>query len=132
MRKSTQPKSNRVKYAAMLLGAIAVAAGPVAYPAVATAQQRDSDQVQYIECLAEGSKYPGRTNPDGTVTEDWMLECCLMSNGIWKDGDCVFDAQDQVATRHNISGLPAEPVTPMPPKNRHLPGDVTAVSVTPG
>ena len=130
MSTSTQPKLNRVKYAAMLLGALAVAAGPLAYPTVATAQPK-SDQVGYIECLVEGSKYPGRTNPDGTVTEEWMMECCALNNGIWKDGDCTFGAQDQVRTRHDISGLPVEPVTPMLSGPRHLPGDVAVVPVNP-
>ena len=40
MIESTRPKVNRVKYAAMLLGALAVAATPLAYPAIATAARR--------------------------------------------------------------------------------------------
>ena len=34
----TRPKLNRFKYAAMLLGAMAVAGTPLAYPAIATAE----------------------------------------------------------------------------------------------
>lgn len=130
MSTSTHPKSNGVKYAAMLLGALAVAAGPLANPAVATAQ-RDSDQVGYINCLLEYSKVPGKSNPDGTITEETMLECCALFNGIWKDNDCTWGAQDQVRTRHDISGLPVEPVTPMPSRSRYHPGDVSVVPVNP-
>ncbi len=39
MIESTRPKLNRFKYAAMLAGALAVAASPLAYPAVASAER---------------------------------------------------------------------------------------------
>jgi hypothetical protein len=76
-----------------------------------------SDQVGYVECLAAAWNDPGRRiNPDGTVTEEWMLECCALNNGTWKNGDCTFNAQNQVQTPHGISGLPLETLTPMPTK----------------
>ena len=130
MRTSTQPKLTRVQRAAMLLGALAVAAAPIAYPAVATAQP-NSDQIAYIKCLADYSKLPGKTNPDGTLNEEFMMDCCALNNGIWKDGDCTFGAQDQIRTRHDISGLPVEPVTQMPSRSRYLPGDISVVPVNP-
>ena len=50
MIESTRPKVNRFKYAAMLLGAVAVAATPLAYPAIATAE-REWDIVAYDQCI---------------------------------------------------------------------------------
>ena len=52
MIQSTAPKVNRVKYAAMLLGALAVAATPLAYPASATAE-RVWDIEDYDNCVAD-------------------------------------------------------------------------------
>ena len=50
MIQSTRPKLNRFKYAAMLLGAMAVAATPLAYPAIATAE-RVWDIEDYDDCI---------------------------------------------------------------------------------
>ena len=51
MIESAGPKLARFKYAAMLLGALAVAATPLAYPAIATAE-RVWDIEDYDNCMA--------------------------------------------------------------------------------
>jgi hypothetical protein len=126
---SIRPRLNRVMHAAMLLGALTVVASTT-LPATAHAVP-NKDQIGYIDCLSHAWDGPGRLNPDGTVTEEWMLECCALNNGTWKNNDCTFDAQNQARARHDISGLPVVPVTPMPAGPRHIPGDVSVVPVNP-
>ena len=53
----TRPKLNRFKYAAMLAGALTVAASPsVGFTAVATAESKTWDIENYDDCLAGSSQ----------------------------------------------------------------------------
>ena len=71
MTEPTRPKVNRFKYGAMLLGALAVAATPLAYPAIATAAD-EWDIGIYDRCIQEQG--------DSTFAQHY---CCDRSGGVW-------------------------------------------------
>ena len=84
MIESSRPKVNRFKYAAMLLGAVAVAATPLAYPATATAE-REWDVVAYDQCIKD---HPAS-----------VYNCCYKTGGEWSGDDvtgkCVAPPANQ-------------------------------------
>ena len=79
---STRPKLNRFKYAAILLGAGAVAAAQLASPAIASAQKY-WDVVDYGTCIDEARAAYQR----GTITLQDLTEadhiCCVETDGVW-------------------------------------------------
>jgi hypothetical protein len=87
MTEPTRPKLNRFKYAAMLLGAMAVAAFPsVGLTAVATAEPDSGtwDLEDYESCMS-GFPY----NPETTTwqqIEDQKGYCCRRSGGVEDPG----------------------------------------------
>ena len=86
MIESASPKLARFKYAAMLLGALAVSAAPFAHPAIATAQ-RYWDIEYFDTCrdtwYAEYQK--------GKITLDdyqyGIRLCCQYSDGVWNEAE---------------------------------------------
>ena len=135
-----RPKLSRFKYAAMLLGAGAVAAAPLAYPATATAEPGSGtwDIEQYDDCVRKESP----TNPDD---QGWdyliitMKTCCLESGGVWQDngrgGRCVAPPGDSQGSRQlpgNVqipSDIATAPtVTKYPPRPIQVPSDIATVS----
>jgi hypothetical protein len=139
---STRPKLNRLKYAAMLLGALAVAATPLANPAIATAQ-RVWDIEYFDTCrdawLAEYQK--------GTITfqdfHDGVRGCCNLSDGVWNaaEQECQAPPGDSQGSRQlpGNAQIPSDIVTapaltPAPARPIRVPSDiatVTAVSQAP-
>ncbi|WP_142392533.1 hypothetical protein [Mycobacterium sp. 3519A] len=113
MTKSTRPKPSRFKYAAVLLGALAVGASPLAYPAVATAE-KVWDIELYDSCM-EGTS---GNQMDYSINQqkEGNRVCCEGSGGIFIDdgylGKCVAP--------------PAEPAkgSRQLPGNVHIPTDI--------
>jgi hypothetical protein len=119
MTEPTRPKVNRFKYAAMLLGSLAVAATPLAYPAIATAE-RVWDIEYYDDCLAGVSG--GQMNNSINDQKLFHQKCCEASGGIFIDdgyiGKCVAP--------------PAEPATGSRqlPGHARVPSDIAETGVT--
>jgi hypothetical protein len=113
----TRSKLNRFRYAAVLLGAMAVAGTPLAYPAIGTAQPNDSgtwDLERYEECMRGGPIY----SEDDQYRRERF--CCGQSGGVWNGAKCAAP--------------PAEPASGSPqfPGNAHIPSDIaTAPLLTP-
>ncbi|HEX3286068.1 MAG TPA: hypothetical protein VHT50_15775 [Mycobacterium sp.] len=137
MTELTRPKPNRFKYSAMLLGVMAVAAAPIASPAIATAQ-RVWDIEDYDKCY-EGIDVT--QTPDDLYWKE-MKDCCLRSGGVWKDtsppagrGECSAPPGDSKGSRQLPGNLqiPVDittaPVTKEPPRPIQVPSDIATVSV---
>ena len=116
---STRPRLNRFKYTAMLAGALAVVAAPLAYPAVASAE-RVWDIEYFDTCrdawLAEYQK--------GKITfqdfHEGVRGCCKLSDGVWNaaEQECQAPPGDTQGSRQL-------------PGNVHIPSDIaTAPQVT--
>ena len=134
---SANPKLNRVKYAAMLAGAMAVVAFPsVGLAAVATAQAGTWDIDAYDDCMHKAQ------NTVDWVKPSLMQEqiCCAKSGGLW-DVDlnkCVAPASSgssqgpgSLPPRDLLGDAPA--VTRTPPRPIQVPSDIaTAQAVTQG
>jgi len=118
MIESTRPRLNRVKYAAMLLGAVAVAAFPPAGLSAVASAERVWDLDKYQECWdAAWAKYP---NPVGDELADALEACCWGTGGIYKDGHCFAPPAEAVSGSRQFPG------------NAHIPSDIaTAPLLTP-
>jgi hypothetical protein len=142
---SANPKLNRFKYAAMLLGALAVTAAPLAYPATATAEAGSGtwDIEQFDDCMSKES--PPHPEDPGSGGWDYLIAtyktCCLESGGVWKDdtgrGHCEAPPGDSKGSRQlpgNVqipSDIATEPLTKAPPRPIQVPSDIaTAQAVT--
>ncbi len=137
MIQSTAPKVNRVKYAAMLLGALAVAATPLAYPASATAQ-RVWDIEDYDNCVADqtGSQLDLSINDQ----KAFHAYCCNRSGGVFIDdgylGKCVAPPAEPASGSRQLPGnvqIPSDiatapTVTKEPPRPIRVPSDIATVS----
>jgi hypothetical protein len=114
MIESTRPKLNRFKYAAMLLGALAVAAFPSIGPAaVAAAEPGTWDIEEYDDCYAD-------LNRDGKITNGDREYCCIESGGVWHQWDfgngyCTAPPAEGPAQRRIPPGLSDAPVVEMTP-----------------
>jgi hypothetical protein len=124
-------KLNRFKYAAMLLGAMAVAGTPLAYPAIATAE-RVLDVEQYDACT---SAIHVVDLPDFAYW-DLMEDCCDKAGGTWNKEirDCQAPPGDSKGSRqlpgtvHIPSDIGIEPVTKAPPRPIRVPSDIATAS----
>ena len=136
MIQSTAPKVNRVKYAAMLLGALAVAATPLVYPAIATAE-RVWDIEYFDTCIVAGDTF----NPDGSLNWADYKYCCEASGGVWTatsdgvTGSCSAPPGDAKGSRQlpgnaqipsDIATAPT--VTKAPLRPIRVPSDIATVS----
>jgi hypothetical protein len=90
MIETTHPKSNRFKYAAMVLGALAVAATPLAYPAVANAQPV-LDVESYDKCVQDIKKSLAERTIHLLDVHNAYVTCCEYAGGTWSEsrGDCA-------------------------------------------
>ncbi|MBX7432962.1 hypothetical protein JDV09_12715 [Mycobacterium sp. Y57] len=135
----TRPKLNRFTYAAMLLGAMAVAGTPLAYPTIATAAPNNSgtwDIERYDECMKGG--------PIDSREDQYRHErfCCGQSGGVWDGADCVAPPASPQGSRqlagnfHIPSDIATAPtVTKDPPQPIQVPSDYAnapMVSQAPG
>ncbi len=130
MIESARPKLSRFKYAAMLLGAMAVAGTPLAYPAIATAEPNSGvwDIERYDECMRGG--------PIDSLDDQYRRErfCCGQSGGVWNGANCVAPPGDSQGSRQlpgNIqipSDIATAPVTRTPPRPIQVPSDIATVS----
>ena len=129
MIQSTRPKVNRVKYAATMLGALAVAVTPLAYPAVATAQ-RVWDIEAYDNCTFGLENFRWEY-------WDQMKKCCLDSGGVWKQDEykCVAPPSEAPAGSrgtHLRPGIADAPAVTMVPEEQlrpiRVPSDIATVS----
>jgi hypothetical protein len=116
MIKSTRPKLNRFKYAAMPLGALAVVAFSAAgFTPVATAEPGTWDIEAYDTCAKNAN-----TGTDLNIFEERLKWCCWDSDGVWDyaHNKCVAP--------------PAEPAkgSRQLPGNVHLPSDIVEPGVT--
>jgi hypothetical protein len=134
MIQSTRPKLNRFKYAAMLVGALAVAATPLAYPAVATAQ-RYWDIELYQEC--EHRVVEKSDNREITTQEKFYEEiskCCVGTGGVWNPftRECYAPSGKQGSRQlpGNVSDIATAPTVTREPLYP-IPADIaTAPTVT--
>jgi hypothetical protein len=135
------PKLNRFNYAAMLLGAMAVAGTPLAYPAIATAE-RVWDIEEFDNCMDAFAWQ----QMDMSINEQKGVHeaCCEKSGGVFTDdgylGKCSAPPGDAKGSRqlpgnvHIPSDIALEPVTKAPPRPIQVPTDIataTAVSQAP-
>ena len=131
-----RPKLNRLKYAAMLLGALAVAATPLAYPTIATAEPNTGgtfDLAKYNKCMAD------LLDVDGDDA-DYKLTgriCCRSVGGVWNESraECTAPPADSQGSRQlpgNVqipSDIATAPtVTKDPPRPIRVPSDIATVS----
>lgn len=137
MIESARPKLSRFKYAAMLLGALAVAATPLAYPAIATAE-RVWDIEFYDDCL-NGMSYD---QMDYSIEDQKRVNkaCCLDSGGVFIDdgylGKCVAPPAEPASGSRQLPGniqIPSDiatapTVTKDPPRPIRVPSDIATVS----
>jgi hypothetical protein len=111
---SARPKLNRFKYAAPLLGALAVAAFPfVGLPAVATAEPNSGvwDIERYDECMRGGPIY----SEDDQYRRERF--CCGQSGGVWNGAYCVAPPAEPASGSRQLPG------------NVHVPSDIATVPV---
>jgi hypothetical protein len=134
---STAPKVNRVKYAAMLLGALAVAAAPLAYPASATAE-RVWDIEMYDYCM----EITTEDQLDVSIAQQLEMHrvCCEKTGGIFIDdgyvGKCVAPPAEPASGSRQLPGnvqIPSDiatapTVTKAPPRPIRVPSDIATVS----
>ncbi len=138
MIESTRPKLNRLKYAAMLAGAMAVAAFPLAYPAIATAE-RVWDIELYDWCMDQGAE----DQMDYSIAQQLEAHrvCCEETGGIFIDdgyvGKCVAPPAEPASQGsrqlpgnvHIPSDIATAPtVTKDPPRPIRVPSDIATVS----
>jgi hypothetical protein len=111
---SSGPNLNRCKYAAMLVGTLAVVAFPsVGLAAVATAQPGVWDIEEYDDCYDD-------LNKDGQISNGERQYCCVESGGVWHAGDfgggwCTAPPADGAAQRRIPRGLSDAPVLVLTP-----------------
>ena len=135
----TRPKLNRFKYAAMLAGALTVAASPsVGFTAVATAESKTWDIENYDDCLA-GLSHDQMNN---SINDQKLFHkaCCEYSGGIFIDdgyiGKCVAPpaepasgSRQRPGNVHIPSDIATAPtVTKDPPRPIRVPSDIATVS----
>ena len=129
----TRPRLNRFKYAAMLLGAMAVAGTPLAYPAIATAEPNNSgtwDIERYDECMRGG--------PIDSWEDQYRRErfCCGQSGGVWDGAKFVAPPAEPASGSRQLPGniqIPSDiatapTVTKDPPRPIRVPSDIATVS----
>ena len=135
---SIRPKLNRVKYAAILLGAVAVAAfPPVGLTAVASAE-KVWDIETYDYCMEQIRAHYQR----GEITLQELTEdakvCCEYNDGVWNAAtqDCQAPPGDTKGARQlpgNIqipSDIATSPtVTKDPLRPIRVPSDIATVSM---
>jgi len=126
---STNRKPNRFKYAAMLLGAMAVAAAPLASPAIATAERNTWDIEKYDQCVAEKKLLLPADISEG------LERCCWASGGYYHDGRCWSPPAEAASDSRQLPGniqIPSDiataPVTNAPPRPIQVPSDIATVS----
>jgi hypothetical protein len=121
MIESSRPKPKRLRYAAMLLGTLGIAAFPsVGLTPVANAEPRTWDLETYDDCL----EWNRAAYQRGEITLQDLTEgdhvCCVASGGVW-DADkefCRAPSGDAQGSRQL-------------PGNVHIPPDIaTAPAVT--
>lgn len=137
MNQSTVPKVNSVKYVAMLLGALAVAATPLAYPASATAE-RVWDIEDYDSCMADqtGDQLDLSIN----AQKAFHAYCCSRSGGVFVDdgylGNCVAPPAEPTSGSRQLPGnaqIPSDiatapELTKTPTRPIKVPTDIATVS----
>ena len=138
---SASPKLNRFKYAAMLLGALAVAATPLGYPAIANAEPGSGtwDIEQFDDCVRrESPPHPEDFGWDRSMAT--RKTCCLESGGVWREtitgrGVCEAPPGDSKGSRQLPGGVQvpsdlatAPTVTKAPPRPIQVPSDIATVS----
>lgn len=131
---SVRPRLSSFKYAAMLAGALAVAATPLAYPAVATAQ-RYWDIELYQDC--EHRVVEKSDNREITTLEKFYEEiskCCVGTGGVWNPftRECYAPPGNQGPRQlpGNVSDIATAPTVTREPLYP-IPADIaTAPTVT--
>ena len=120
MIKPIRSTANRVKYGAMLIGALAVAAAPLAYPASATAE-RVWDIELYDGCMEAQAE----NQMDYSIAQQLEAHrvCCEETGGVFIDdgyvGKCVAPPAEPASGSRQL------------PDNIHIPTDLaTAPQVT--
>jgi len=133
---STNLKPSRFKYAAMLAGAMAVAAFPHAGLTAVASAQKVLDLDTYQKC-EDGVK---ADLAKGTI-HIWDIHfayvtCCEYAGGTWNDttGDCDAPPGDSQGSRqfpgnvHIPSDIATATVTKEPPRPIQVPSDIATVS----
>jgi hypothetical protein len=137
MTELTRPKPSRVKYAAMLVGALAVAATPLAYPATAPAEPNTAswDLEAYDDCLKKIDMTPPLLPSRDEYLYNEMRKCCNNSGGVvGVEGKCQTPPGDSQGSRqlpgnvHIPSDIGLEPVTKAPPRPIRVPTDIATAS----
>ena len=134
----SRPKLNRFKYAAMLLGAMAVVAAPLASPAIAPAQPNTAswDMEAFDNCLRkiDRTRYPGAQFLYDDYLHNEIMKCCIDSGGVWGvGGKCEAPPSDTQGSRQlpgNIqipSDIATAPTVTKDPPIR-VPSDIATVS----
>lgn len=134
MTEPSRPKLNRLGYAAALLGAMAVAAIPLAYPATATAQKYwDIELFDACKDMTYAKYQAGQIDFD---TYHWGIrKCCEDSDGVWNSAEqeCVAPPGDSQGSRQfpgNVqipSDIATSPALTKGPPIR-VPSDLATVS----
>jgi hypothetical protein len=133
----TRFEANSVKCIALLIGALAVAAAPLAYPAVATAE-RVWDIELYDGCMEAQAE----NQMDYSIAQQLEAHrvCCEETGGVFIDdgyvGKCVAPPAEPASGSRQLPGnvhiptdLAAAPqVTKTPPRPLQDPSDIAAVS----
>jgi hypothetical protein len=138
MTESTRPKRNPFKYAAVLLGAAAIAAAPLASPAIASAQKY-WDIEEYDDCLQGFANSNDQINTSINAVKRQNKACCEGSGGIFIDdgyiGKCVAPPGEPASGSRQFPGnaqIPSDiaiaPVTNAPPRPIQVPSDIATVS----
>ena len=128
----TRPKLNRFKYAAMLLGAMAVAGTPLAHPAIATAQPNNSgtwDMERFEECMLSAP-----ADEEGRYRHEHF--CCAQSGGVWNWHECVAPPAEPASGSRQLPGniqIPSDiatapPLTKAPLRPIQVPSDIATAS----
>lgn len=133
----TRPKLNRFKYAAMLAGAMAVAAFPHAGLTAVASAQKVLDVETYDNCVQNIKD----SLASGTIhlwdVHNAYVTCCEYAGGTWNDstGECAAPPADSHGSRqfpgnvHIPSDIATAPtVTKDPPRPIRVPSDIATVS----
>ncbi|GFG52089.1 hypothetical protein CQY20_17110 [Mycolicibacterium agri] len=137
MIKPIRSTANRVKYGAMLIGALAVAAAPLAYPASATAE-RVWDIELYDGCMEAQAE----NQMDYSIAQQLEAHrvCCEETGGVFIDdgyvGKCVAPPAEPASGSRQLPGnihIPtdlatAPQVTKTPPRPIQDPSAIATVS----
>lgn len=137
MIESASPKLARFKYAAMLLGALAVAAFPsVGLAAVATAEPKFWDIETYDYCMERARASYQRGEATLQELTEYARGCCEANDGVWNASteDCQAPPGDSQGSRqlpgnvHIPFDIATAPATKAPLRPIRVPSDIATES----